>query len=160
MKQPLKPVACVVMTALITVLSCHDSDDNMFQGTSRTELLTGSPWVRTSLVSTPAYDWYGDGVSDTDVLSILHPCEKDNLDIYRPDGVFVTDEGPTKCDPGDPQQWTLRWTFADNETRLVFDGAGIHDEYTLMELTEATLTFRITFVENGVTYTHVESYGH
>ena len=29
-----------------------------------------------------------------------------------------------------------------------------------MELTATTLKFQSTFVENGVTYTHVETYGH
>ena len=32
--------------------------------------------------------------------------------------------------------------------------------YTLLELTETTLKFQATFVENGVSYTHVETYGH
>ena len=38
--------------------------------------------------------------------------------------------------------------------------AAATDEYELVELTETTLRLRITFVENGVTYTHNDSYAH
>ena len=148
----------VVFLALTGALSCNDSDDEMFADEkTKMELLTATPWRRTALISTPAYDWYGNGVSATDVLSTLLPCEKDNLDLYAQNGIFTTDEGPTKCSPSDPQRWTMNWAFADNETKLIFDGT---DVYTLMELNESTLKFQTTFVENGVSYTHVESYGH
>ena len=45
----------------------------------------------------------------------------------------------------------------NEETKIVFDGL---DEYILVELTSNTLKLRSTFVENGVTYTHDEYYGH
>jgi hypothetical protein len=160
MKHKPQPAVCVVLLVLIGVFSCSDNDDMFAEEKTKTELLTAAPWRRTALISTPAYDWYGNGVADTDVLSIMLPCEKDNLDSYSQNGVFLTNEGPTKCNPSDPQTWTLTWTFADNQTKLVFDGTDVHDVYTLMELTETTLKFQITFVENGVTYTHVETYSH
>jgi hypothetical protein len=162
MKHKPLPAVSIVFLVLIGTFSCSDSDDgDVFSpGQTKTDLITAAPWVRTALISTPAYDWYGNGVSDTDVLSIMLPCEKDNLDLYGRNGVFTTDEGPTKCDPSDPQTWTLAWRFASNETKLIFDGTGIHDEYTLLELTETTLKFQITFDENGVAYTHVETYSH
>ena len=158
MKPTPQPAVWVVSLALIGALSCNDSDDGMFpDDKTKMELLTATPWRRTALISTPAYDWYANGVAATDVLSIMLPCEKDNLDLYSQNGIFTTDEGPTKCSPSDPQTWTMNWAFADNETKLIFDGT---DVYTLMELTETTLKFQTTFVENGVSYTHVESYGH
>jgi hypothetical protein len=87
----------------------------------------------------------------------MKPCEKDNFETYKTNGEWETNEGATKCDANDPQIWTLSWAFAENETKLIFGGT---DEYTLDELTATTLKFHSTFVENGVTYTQVETYGH
>ena len=124
---------------------------------SKTELLTVAPWKRTALISNPAHDWNADGTFATDILTTMWPCERDNLDIYRTNGIVETDEGPTKCNPTDSQSWTASWAFKDNETKIVINGT---DEYTIDELTATTLKLQSTFVENGVTYTHYESYGH
>jgi len=148
----------LVITGAVVSLSCN-KDDNYNDQTppTKTELLTAGPWKRTALISNPAYDWNANGVSATDVLSIMFPCEKDNFDTFKTNGTVETDEGPTKCNASDPQTWTATWVFADNETKLIFDG---FDEYTLIELTATTLKYESTFEETGVTYTHVESYGH
>ena len=146
----------LVINGATTTLSCKkDKDDNTAK--TKTELLTTGSWKRTALVSNPAYDWYGDGTFATDVLSVMKACEKDNFETYNTNGIVETNEGATKCDPLDPQTWSVTWTFADNETKLVYGGI---DEYTLVELTATTLKFQSTFVENGVDYTHVETYGH
>jgi hypothetical protein len=146
----------ILIVATITIISCKKDDSENKQKT-KAELLTAGPWKRTALISNPAYDWYADGTFATDVLSVMKPCESDNLDIYRTNGTGETDEGPTKCDQSDPQTWPFTWAFTNNETKLVFYGT---DEYNLVELTETTLKLNSTFVENGVTYTHDETYGH
>jgi hypothetical protein len=156
MKHLLKFAVCLVIVAT-TLLSCKKDKGETVPTKTKTELLTTGSWKRTALISTPAYDWYGDGTFATDVLSVMKPCEKDNFDTYKTNGIGETNEGATKCDLGDPQTWTWSWVFANNETKLIFDGT---DEYKLDELTATTLKFQSTFVENGVTYTQVETYGH
>src|SRR5262245_24903634 len=157
MRYIFRPAVWGVLIVSIGTLSCNDSDEMVSGFSRKMELITAAPWHRTALISDPAYDWYANGIADTDVLSIMLPCERDNLDLYGQNGVFTTDEGPTKCNPSDPQTWTMTWRFTNHETTLVFDGT---DVYTLLELTETTLKFETTFVENGVTYTHVETYEH
>jgi len=144
------------MAGTATFISCK-KDDNENKQKTKTELLTAGSWKRTALISNPAYDWYADGTFATDVLSVMKPCESDNSYIFRSNGTGETDEESTKCDQSDPQTWPFSWVFADNETKLIFDG---FDEYTLLELTETKLKFTSTFVENGVTYTQDETYGH
>jgi hypothetical protein len=157
MKKNMKLFFLLLWIIAASAFSCKKNEDKNVPAKTKTELLTTGTWKRTALISTPAYDWYGDGTFATDILSVMKPCEKDNIDTYKTNGVFETDEAATKCDPADPQTWTASWVFADNETKLIFDGT---DEYTLDELTETTLKFHSTFVENGVTYTQVETYGH
>lgn len=154
-KIPLAALLLVIASAAAT-FSCKKNKNDSTAKT-KTELITSGSWKRTALVSTPAYDWNVNGVSNTDVLSIMFLCEKDNFETYKTNGVVETNEGATKCNPSDPQTWAVSWAFADNETKLIWDG---YDEYTLIELTATTLKFQSTFVENGITYTHVETYGH
>jgi hypothetical protein len=68
-----------------------------------------------------------------------------------------TDEGPTRCNPSDPQTWTTTWQLIDNETKILYDNSYT---YNLVEVTETILRLSATFEENGVTYTHDETYGH
>ena len=158
MKLKHKLVALILIISITIFFSCKkNNDDNIPATKTKPELITAAPWKRTALISTPAYDWNADGIFDTNILNIMFPCEKDNLDIYGVNGVFETNEGATKCNSSDPQSWTVTWRFAENETKLIFDGT---DEYILEELTATTLKYRSTFVEGGVTYTQVETYGH
>jgi len=159
MKQTMQiAMLSLLITAIIAAFSCKkNNNDNVVPKKTKTELITAGSWKRTALISTPAYDWNANGISDTNVLNIMFPCEKDNFETYYSNGTVVTNEGPSKCYASDPQTWTVAWRLADNETKLIWD---VDDEYTLIELSETTLKFKSTFVENGVSYTHVETYGH
>ena len=124
---------------------------------TKMELLTSGSWVRTSFTSDPAYDWYGDGDYATNLLDIMKPCELDNFETYHTDGTWELNEAQTKCDEWDPQTRTLPWAFADNETKIVFNG---WDEYILVELTPTTLKLGQAFLQNGVVYTQDQTYSH
>jgi len=146
----------ILIAVTIAAISCKKADVKSKQKT-KTELLTEGTWKKTSLTSTPAYDWYGDGDYATDILSIMNVCELDDFDTYRSDGTGDTNGGPMRCYQSDPQAWPFVWEFADNETKLILDYFG---EFTLEELTTNTLKFSSSFEENGVTYTIEETYGH
>lgn len=49
---------------------------------------------------------------------ILASCDKDNIITFKNDGTGTVDEGPTKCESGDPQTTSLTWEFKSNETVL------------------------------------------
>ena len=87
---------------------------------TKTELITTGTWKRTALTSSPAYNWNANGVSGTNILNIMFPCEKDNFDDYLPGHTGEYNEGASKCDASDPQTWPFTWTFAENETKLIF----------------------------------------
>ena len=148
-------VLLLMIIGITTTFSCKKDKDDAAK--TKTELITMGSWKRTAFTSTPAYDWNADGTFDINLLNTMFPCEKDNFETYQTNGMVVTNEGVTKCNQSDPQTWSVAWRFSNNETKLIWD---IGDEYTLLELTETTLKFQSTFVENGVTYTHVETYGH
>ena len=157
MVQKNQPALLLILIAVtIAAISCKKADVKSKQKT-KTELLTEGTWKKTSLISTPAYDWYGDGNYATDILSIMDVCELDDFDTYRSDGTGDTNGGAMRCYQSDPQAWPFTWALTDNETKLVFNGI---NKLNLVELTETTLKFRTTFEENGITYTQEETYGH
>ena len=140
---------------IAAIASCNKDDDDRVK--TKTELITSGSWKLTAYTSNPAYDWYGSGVYATDILAALNPCEADGFDTYKINGILEINEGSLKCDPMNPQIFTASWAFADNESKIIYDGI---DEYILVELTETTMRLRSTFVENGITYTHYETFGH
>ena len=140
----------------VIFISCKkDKEDNAPK--TKTELITTGTWKLTAYTSTPAYDWYGNGVFATNILAALNPCEADGFDTYKINGILEINEGALKCSPMDPQTFTATWAFTDNENKIIYDG---FDEYELTELTATTMRLQSTFVENGVTYTHYETYKH
>lgn len=155
LKTQLAALLMLVAGATVTV-SCKKDIKEDKQKT-KMELLTSGSWIRTSFVSDPAYDWYGDGNFATNLLNIMNPCELDNFETYYTDGTWELNEGQTKCDEWDPQARTLPWAFTENETKIVFNG---WDEYILVELTPTKLTLGQAFLQNGVLYQQTQTYSH
>ena len=157
MKLRIKVIALpLLITTITTTLSCEKDKDEPAVKT-KTELLTTGTWKLISYTSNPAYDWYGTGDYATDILAALNPCEADGFDTYKTNGTVEINEGAIKCDPADPQTFTASWQFTDNESKIMYDGL---DEYELVELTATTMRLQSTFVENGVSYTHYETFEH
>ena len=149
-------VLLLIITGTTITLSCK-KDKEEATAKTKTELLTTGTWKLTSYTSTPAYDWYGNGVYATNILAALDPCEADGFDTYKINGIVEINEGAIKCDPMDPQTFTATWAFTDNENKIIYDG---FDEYELVELTATTMRLQSTFIENGVSYTHYETFEH
>ena len=157
MKSKNQLAALLILAAGATVTVSCKKDIKENKQKTKMELLTTGSWIRTSFTSDPAYDWYGDGTVTANLLDIMKPCELDNFEIYYTDGTWKLNEGQTKCDELDPQARTLPWAFADNETKIVFNG---WDEYIVVELTETTLKLGQAFLQNGVLYTQDQTYSH
>ena len=158
MKPKIQSIVLLLMiTGIPTTLSCKKSKDEKNNTTkTKTELLTTGTWKYTACTVSPAYDYYGNGNTVTDIFSILLRCEKDDFETYKTNGTWEYNEGPTKCDGSYPQLFTEPWRFADNETKIII-GTG---ECTILELTATTLKLRYTFEDAGVIYTEVGTYSH
>lgn len=89
---------------------------------SKTDLLTSGQWRMTAYTLTPPMDLNGDSAVDSDGLAAMDACERDDLFIFQKGGTLTLDEGPTKCNPSDPQTEMAEWSFQNNETGIVIDG--------------------------------------
>lgn len=84
-----------------------------------------------------------------DEFPTFNACSKDDRYVFKADNTYEFNEGPTKCDPSDPQIYaTGSWSFASNETKLLIDG----EEYTIVSLTETNLIVSVQETIDGILF--------
>jgi hypothetical protein len=129
----MKKTLILAVTVAMAFVSCKKDDDNNSNNgnpsptQTKTQLISAKSWKGVSLT-----------VGGADFWSQLDDCDKDDIYIFKADGVYVADAGATKCDPGDPQQYTDTWKFIENETKLVYDG----DTTIIKELTSSKMVLQ------------------
>jgi hypothetical protein len=109
-------------TIALAFASCKNDDNTTTpQPTqSRTQLISAKNWFATGYTK-----------NGVDLWPKTSNCQKDDIIAFKADGTFIYDNGPTKCDPNDPQSYTTTWKFIDNDTKIVSDG----DTTEVIELT-------------------------
>lgn len=80
-------------------------------------------WQLVSATITPAIDLDLDGKPDTDLGILLLPCDRDDADQYRSDGVIITDRGTTLCEDDEQaeREETGTWTYDAATKTLTMD---------------------------------------
>ncbi len=121
----------------ITFVSCKKETPTPTPAPTKTELLTGGNWTLTSYV-----------MDNVEYYDQIASCQQDNLTIFNTNNTVTIDEGPTKCDPIDPQtSYGGAWSFNPTETIITLDGS----EYELEILNSTTLKIKNTVVNGGMT---------
>ena len=139
----MKQIQTIIAISILMICVACKKDNKE----SRMNLITSGNWKITALTIVPGYDIDGDGDLDTDIFQDFDLCEKDDYYIFKSNGVLEVDEGPSKCQPSDPQLTTGSWSFANQETEIIFDGM----QGTIEELSSSR--FRMRFEDRGETTT-------
>ena len=133
-----KTIFVVLAAATVAVSSCKKDEDNSSNTPSNTntaskkELLTAKPWKTTGLT-----------IGGADLWSQFDACEKDNIYTFKTNGVYIDDEGATKCDPADPQiVTTSTWALIENDTKLVYAG----DTAIINEISSSKMVLQSDFL--------------
>ena len=138
-------VLAIATLSLVAACKKDKSDDS-----ARMNLITTGKWKLVALTSQPGHDVDGDGIADTDMFAFMDLCEKDNLIVFKKSGEYEVDEGPTKCDPSDPQVATSHWQFTNNDTGIIIDG----DLGKIEELTNSLLVISGQLQGEKYTFTY------
>ena len=134
----LKTSIIALATGILLFAACKktekDPDPTPPATKSKHELISDGKWQYSAL----SFILKVNGKDTTmDAWSVLEDCRKDDFSTYSTNGTGTIDEGPTKCDPADPQTKSLTWEFQDNETYVkVTDNNGP----TRMKIIELTAT--------------------
>lgn len=142
----------LVMAMAFTSCKKDEDDDNNNNGNKTTaDYLTTGTWKTTSMKIYPAID-YGGGFIIDDFMMVLPDCTTDDLMTFKANGTLENDEGPTKCNPGDPQTTDdATWSLSSDDKLL-----------TIVEPGEPTFTVTITEINDTMmkgTYTMDEDFG-
>ena len=141
-------VAMLGVFALLLTYSCKKDDDAT---PDKTKLLTGGSWQLSAMNVEPAIEWFGTPI--TNVFSQLPNCVKDDLAIFKTNGTVNYDEGPSKCEPNDPQTTSGTWAFNTDQTILSITSEGDTESWDVSSLTKTAFKAEYKQVEEGITYT-------
>ena len=134
--------------------ACNDSTTTPAPAVkTKTDLLCMANWKITSATINPGID-VGGGTVITDLRAQSDSCDLDDFVKFNPDKTGKDDEGPTKCDPSDPQSTSFTWSFNEDETKITYDG----DLYDIVTLNETTLVLKITLDGEDVGGTKGDKY--
>lgn len=134
----------IISLLFILIVSCK-KDENP----TKTELLTGSPWILTSSVYNPPIQ--GTSGYFSDVYDLIYPCKTDDLWELNEGGTFAYNEGKTDCEslaPGswNPDVWEMGfWALSQDENKLFVYSLLTYFsyiEYDILNLTSSELQIR------------------
>ena len=142
--------ATLILSSLF--IGCSKDDNEDVKQPTKTELLTAHYWQATAFTIDPAISIGGTNISDW--YAQLESCDKDDIEKYNTNNTVTYDEGPTKCDPTDPQTETSPWSFNSDETILTVDGTS----FKILSLTSTEL--KLSYIESldGINHTWTLTY--
>ena len=118
----------ILLLSSVILFSCKKDKD------SKTELLTSRTWHITQFQ-------YRENTTDPwDIELVTDQCELDNIFTFLTSGTYTYTEGPTKCDPADPDLIdTGTWMFINDESGIRLTSAGDVIDFTIEQLDNNTL---------------------
>jgi len=132
--------------------ACKKNDDNAPR--SNTDLLTARNWHLSAETTTTVIN--NGPPATTDSYAKMSACERDNLVKFNADRTYIDDEGPTLCNPSDPQTQTGTWKLENSDTKLTISdpGApGTDQSFDIITLSASTMRLHstATYSFGGVT---------
>ncbi|HMO40899.1 MAG TPA: lipocalin family protein [Saprospiraceae bacterium] len=145
----MKHFTLVLLVLTVALASCKKDKNDP----DRVDLLVEKQWRTTALTIDPAIDWFGNGTLVTNIYAQLDQCDRDDITIFRKNNTVEFDEGPTKCNPNDPQTVTGTWAFNPDKTILSVTLGGSTTSYIIKEMTDKRILADYEERFLGVTYT-------
>lgn len=145
MKKIFKTTAILfVSISLLTISSCKKEEDKPTPAPTEKTKLTNKDFKLTDANIT------FNGVSIFG-YSDIDACSKDDLTKFLDDLTGTIDEGPTKCDPSDPQQTSFTWSLVSSDKQLRIDDDGDITVYDIKINNGTTLKIEFNDVDNDYT---------
>ena len=136
----LRFLALGALALSLSLGACKKDNDSK----SVRDILIEGQWDLTAATIDPPFD-VGGGITISNLLIDEDACDADDLTIFNADGTATGDEGATKCDPSDPQQYSNgTWTLNADETVLTISDAGEVFVFTVASATDNQLKLTIS----------------
>lgn len=122
--------------------SCSKDDDNSSSTPTATklQLLTAHGWRLSTFLE--------NGVDMTNAY--FSACELDNIYTFYTDSLYSIDEGPTKCNPNDPQIIeTGTWAFGNNQNMVILDPGPNESNLDIVQLDANNFKYQESFFDSS-----------
>lgn len=132
----------IVLFTITVLVSCDKNDS---PPKSNTDYIIQGSWKFEKATS-----------SGTDVSGFLPTCHKDNIMTFLANGSGTFDEGPTKCNSGDPQTTNFTWNFTNNGGTLNVNApifAGQSGAFKVVTLNDTQMVLEGTITTSSGTVT-------
>jgi hypothetical protein len=135
----MKTYSFSILIGGICMLLSACEDNNPTPVKSNLEILTSHKWILTSWTVEPALNGL------TDLFADQHPCQADDIQTFKKNGLVEIDRGVSKCFPSESQiDTTTRWKIQDNMVILQFKISNTQiqsDTCELITLTDQKLEY-------------------
>ena len=137
-----------VIFSIVILGSCQKDDSSSPPPPkTKTELISASVWK----YNDAKIDSDNNGTGDVALpAGVVDACTTDNTIQFTSNGNGTVNEGPTKCDPADPQTFPFTWNFTSNESILNFSSslfAGVGGDFKIISLTDTELVLSKTITQ-------------
>ncbi len=119
-----------------------------------TDYLTTGSWKLIAATSDPGLPISGTVI--TNLFAQLTPCITDDLAFFKVGGIVTFDQGPTKCDPSNPQSKNGTWILSADEKKITIDG----EDSNIIQLDNSTFKTSGIYIDNFIKYTITQTYSH
>lgn len=108
-------------------------------------------WVMCAAICEKPVDYNSDGIASRDVFAQELNCDKDDIMLYYSNNNIELTEGPTKCNPANPDVYengTYSLNSTNSEISISF-ASGNNYHLELIKLTTDTLKIRVNYDTDG-----------
>lgn len=126
--------------ALLLLTSCK-KDDAVSPATVADKLVEGV-WKPTQ----SGVDANKNNTLESGELESLDACETDDTYDFKSDKTLLVSDNTQKCDPADPDSYSLSWNLANNDGELILSAPGspIAITWKILELTDNLMRLSLT----------------
>jgi hypothetical protein len=158
------PIASLQFLGILCLVAAFSACKNQNDPLTKTDLLSQGTWKMSVYTINPGVPQYDESYNiigyNTDMLSIMGDCARDDTYKFEANKVIKFDEGALKCDATSPQTGTGSWSFNADETVLTMVVEKTPVDYTIIELTADVMKLRCTETDQDYTVTSNITYVH
>ena len=149
----------VLILAFIALLFGSCAKETVYVEPEKSIGLVGTKWIITA--QTDFIEPLGQPGHLEDVFASWTPCERDDVQSFAAGGIYLVEEGSSKCDPSNPQTVeTGTWKLSEDKKTLTMTEqvSNITISFDVLQLDDKTMKLSFTYTFFNVKTTNTTTF--